>query len=229
MSKASIYAIGADWGSPIKIGVAADVERRLERLQSGNHITLAVLWHSEAIAEPFAVEAALHQEFDAHRIRGEWFAIPNASPDLLRESTDRHVGVVTSRRHEPKADTCAAAIMAVKTLVAVHKRDGLSTEQAIGKIASEVGTGRSTIWALLYRPPGDLWASQYGNIALAVFRAAGKPGFDADNLPSPLTLRLVIVQLRHMHGLPDIEDRAALVAEAETALGIEARRTGTNN
>jgi hypothetical protein len=219
VSKAFIYAVGADWTGPVKIGVASDVARRLERLQSGNHVLLSALWTSHGLSDPFAVEAALHREFDKYRIRGEWFSIPGLSAAMLEEAVERLKADAVSRRHAPKADTSFATILAVRTLIDCAKREGLSTEDAIGKVASDADVGRSLVWALCYRPPADVWTSDYARIAAATFKAAGKPGFTVDEIPSSITLRLVVLQLRHARGLPEIENRAALISEAEASLG----------
>lgn len=55
---------------PIKIGIAADVRKRLEGLQTGNPERLVLL---AELAGGVAEEIELHARFDSGRIRGEWF------------------------------------------------------------------------------------------------------------------------------------------------------------
>ena len=61
---------------PIKIGVAKDVERRLDSLQTANYqklkIITVILCKSEANA--YEMEKKLHHRFREYRIRGEWFS-----------------------------------------------------------------------------------------------------------------------------------------------------------
>jgi hypothetical protein len=64
-----VYFIQAESG-PVKIGIAGDVQKRLDGLQSANHERLAVIAVMEG--DP-ALEAALHARFQPGRIRGEWF------------------------------------------------------------------------------------------------------------------------------------------------------------
>jgi hypothetical protein len=214
MSKSVIYVIGTDWQSPVKIGVATSVVRRLERLQSGNHITLSALWQSTALEDAFAVEAALHERFAEYRIRGEWFQIPGLEAKTMRDAVESYAATAKSRRHAPKEDTCAAAIAAAKLLVDRRRRlDRLSTEDAIGWVASMAQIGRCTIWALLYRPPSDVMASTYINLALLVYREAGRPDFAISDTPEPAVLKLVIGALQ---GGAHLE---AAIREAEAALG----------
>ena len=68
----SVYLIqaGAADGT-VKIGVAEDVQRRLEMLQVGNHEPLTLLAHEPCCQH---VERFLHVHFARHRLRGEWFA-----------------------------------------------------------------------------------------------------------------------------------------------------------
>lgn len=65
-----VYFIRAGLSGPVKIGVTADLERRLLDLQCGNHEELHVIRTEPGSG---AVEAWLHQRFDGRLIRGEWF------------------------------------------------------------------------------------------------------------------------------------------------------------
>lgn len=66
----SVYFIQCGEGGPIKIGMAVNVQRRLELLQTGCPHLLTVL---AAVAGDRATERAFHERFVDLRMRGEWF------------------------------------------------------------------------------------------------------------------------------------------------------------
>lgn len=215
MSDASyLYAIGTTWAEPFKIGVASNVPRRLERLQSGNHRQLSILWQSSPLKDAFAVEAAVHGELSARRVFGEWFLVPDASKQMLHDLAQRHGAAV---RENPRRDeSSVAAASACRVLLdRTGRRDRLSSEDAIGALAARLGVGRSSVWALKYRPPNDLYMSLYLAIARALWTEAGKPPFDLDNIPTPNELKKAADDL----ALPPTPARRALIAETEALLG----------
>jgi DNA-binding XRE family transcriptional regulator len=65
-----VYFIQAGAGGPIKIGIAANLQRRIATLQTGCPEPLVVLG---TIAGGPLEEARLHAHLRAFRIRGEWF------------------------------------------------------------------------------------------------------------------------------------------------------------
>jgi hypothetical protein len=65
-----IYFIAAGHNGPIKIGSAKRPDERLKELQTGSPQTLYILAVREGDRN---TEAAFHQVFEPHRIRGEWF------------------------------------------------------------------------------------------------------------------------------------------------------------
>ncbi len=72
-----IYFIGAaDGTGPIKIGMAEDVGVRLDQLQTGSPVLLAI--HGKVWCDS-QWEGELHKNFADDRIHGEWF---NRSPQL---------------------------------------------------------------------------------------------------------------------------------------------------
>lgn len=73
-----VYFIQAGAGGPIKIGLAADVAKRLAALQVGNPHKLSILGVIRCDAAD--IEASLHRMYRAERLSGEWF---NPTPDLL--------------------------------------------------------------------------------------------------------------------------------------------------
>ena len=70
-----VYFIRAGSNGPIKIGVAENVESRMETLQTGNHMELQIVAKIKCTGRKAAYrrEATFHREFSYKRIRGEWF------------------------------------------------------------------------------------------------------------------------------------------------------------
>lgn len=71
-----VYFIRAGFTGPIKIGVAANVQRRLETLQTGNHLPLYIIATIKysGRAEAYEKERKFHKLFSNKRLRGEWFS-----------------------------------------------------------------------------------------------------------------------------------------------------------
>jgi hypothetical protein len=89
-----VYFLGDDDNgcSPIKIGVAKNIEARTRNLQTGNSLKLRLLgW----IVTPndFRFERDLKRHFDAARVRGEWYDLEPAAilPFLIRAGRDGFV------------------------------------------------------------------------------------------------------------------------------------------
>jgi Meiotically up-regulated gene 113 len=68
ISKRHTYLIGAEGSHLVKIGYAVDPKKRLAMLQTGQPLTLSLLWSCHGDHEQ-----ALHRRFAEHRVRGEWF------------------------------------------------------------------------------------------------------------------------------------------------------------
>jgi hypothetical protein len=76
-----IYFVQAGKGGPIKIGLAGDVVRRLNSLQTANPETLFLLATALSGARRvFREEALIHRTFSAFHVAGEWF---RPEPELL--------------------------------------------------------------------------------------------------------------------------------------------------
>lgn len=76
-----IYAI-IDESDRVKLGKAADVDRRLAELQTGNaeKLTIMYLWYVDSMTK---AETGLHHIFAAYRVRGEWFKLDRKAKELL--------------------------------------------------------------------------------------------------------------------------------------------------
>lgn len=72
-----VYFIGNEFGA-VKIGVSKDIMKRLSTLQTGSSMELSLLrlltFRGEnADKKAYRCERVLHEEFQTHRICGEWF------------------------------------------------------------------------------------------------------------------------------------------------------------
>jgi hypothetical protein len=74
-----VYFVQVGEAGAIKIGIARDPASRLASLQTGHHEDLHIRALTHGGAEQ---ERAYHEQFAAHRLRGEWFA---PHPDILAE------------------------------------------------------------------------------------------------------------------------------------------------
>ena len=83
-----VYFIGEDENgcSPIKIGVAKNIEARQRNLHTGNPLELRLLGWIEA-TDAFQLERELHKHFGSTHVRGEWFDIqPGDSLTILKRA-----------------------------------------------------------------------------------------------------------------------------------------------
>jgi hypothetical protein len=75
-------------GDAYKIGIARNVERRRDAIQTGSPVPVFVI-AAAFVNDPRWVEAGLHQEFAACRLEGEWFALDQRSvADVIRLLVD---------------------------------------------------------------------------------------------------------------------------------------------
>lgn len=194
-----VYVIGTAWDQPIKIGVATNVEFRLQSLQAGNPARLTVLWCSGAIDGPFAVEAAMHATFKAHRLAGEWFAIPDASIALIAKAFDE----ANARPRDTIEASYESQVASRAAKLLVRRRiaeAGCSHDAAMRAVARSASVTYTTMWKLHYRVPKEIGVSVYARLAKVVATAVGRwplsDAPDADDLAamidalmaSPLTL-----------------------------------------
>lgn len=68
-----VYIITA--GPFIKVGVAKNIDQRLNDLQVGCPLQYELVWTSDRNRRTFAeiLENAIHAKLNMHRVRGEWF------------------------------------------------------------------------------------------------------------------------------------------------------------
>ncbi|MEE8289753.1 MAG: GIY-YIG nuclease family protein [Nitrosomonadaceae bacterium] len=78
-TKSFVYIIKAGLGakSPIKVGVANNVQKRIKQLQTGNPFELLLVMHFECNdrRHAFHVEKTIHEILDGQRLCGEWFRV----------------------------------------------------------------------------------------------------------------------------------------------------------
>lgn len=91
-----VYFVQAGPAGFIKIGVTVDIGARLNSIQVGcpDEVTLlGGIYDRRA----YRIERALHDRFDEHRHRGEWF---RPSPDLLAFIARWPTSRVEEKRHD---------------------------------------------------------------------------------------------------------------------------------
>lgn len=78
-----VYIIQSGKEGPYKIGMARNVEKRVDELQIGNHQKLYIIAkiYFGTDARAYHIEKLLHRMYSRARIRGEWF---NSSIRLKR-------------------------------------------------------------------------------------------------------------------------------------------------
>lgn len=75
--RATYFIQAGDGTGPVKIGVASNLRRRLDALQTGNAERLTII---RAVTGGCAVERHFHDRFTGRRVRGEWFSF---CPEML--------------------------------------------------------------------------------------------------------------------------------------------------
>jgi hypothetical protein len=83
---ASVYAIAAGEG-PIKIGVSANLQRRVAELQTNQPQRLSIVY-AVRVSDPLAIERAAHTRLRLRRASGEWF---NINRDEAIEAIDAEI------------------------------------------------------------------------------------------------------------------------------------------
>jgi DNA-binding transcriptional regulator YdaS (Cro superfamily) len=117
----AIYMVRAGDSGPVKLGFAADPNRRIAGLQTGQPEKLAVLRIMEGCR---GFETALHRHFAPLRIRGEWFT---HTDEMLGDL--EHLRPV-SAANDPTPHAALAAYMSAHGLTdaAVADKLGVSAE-----------------------------------------------------------------------------------------------------
>lgn len=94
-----VYLIGPEDASPLKIGIAEDVTKRLCSLQIGNWQQLKVHHTVSVVATSAAsVERHMHRELKDRRLRGEWFDVTLDEAKAKLESVAELYALVRARR-----------------------------------------------------------------------------------------------------------------------------------
>lgn len=75
-----VYLIGSALSRPVKIGVAGNVQGRLDELRTGSPVPLHVMWKTRGDRD---LEYGLHEYFAPYRIHGEWFDFGDEDPAAL--------------------------------------------------------------------------------------------------------------------------------------------------
>jgi hypothetical protein len=88
-----VQEVKASATAPIKIGVASNVQRRLEGLQTCNprELKIKALFGPMSRAAAYSLEDHLHKNLAPYHLRGEWFS--GKALSALAESSARPPGV----------------------------------------------------------------------------------------------------------------------------------------
>jgi hypothetical protein len=88
----SIYFIADDFNGPVKIGITANIDRRIGQLQTGNPRSLKLMGFikTESRKGDREIENALHKKYRDNNISGEWFLLyPDEVLDEIRKFPNR--------------------------------------------------------------------------------------------------------------------------------------------
>jgi len=66
-----------------KIGIAADIQKRLRTLRTGNPFGIEVVF-SAPVYDAYGIESKLHRQFKNKRKSGEWFALTDDEAQLAK-------------------------------------------------------------------------------------------------------------------------------------------------
>lgn len=92
-----VYVVGPITGFPCKVGVAGNLKKRVDTLQTGHWEELsihhAVMVRSKSLA--FKVEKLAMNRLKDHRIRGEWFNVfAKDAAKVLNDLIDEMDGIL---------------------------------------------------------------------------------------------------------------------------------------
>ena len=71
-----VYIIKNPLNDTVKIGVAQDVQKRLQQLQTGAGVELELLYQSIVCSNAYSIESDVHSHFADYRTFGEWYKVP---------------------------------------------------------------------------------------------------------------------------------------------------------
>ena len=71
-----VYIIKNPLNDTVKIGVAHDVQKRLQQLQTGAGVELELLYQSVVCSNAYSIESDVHSHFADYRTFGEWYKVP---------------------------------------------------------------------------------------------------------------------------------------------------------
>ena len=74
-SRQFVYIIKNPLNDTVKIGVAQDVQKRLQQLQTGAGVELELLYQSVVCSNAYSIESDVHSYFADYRTFGEWYKV----------------------------------------------------------------------------------------------------------------------------------------------------------
>ena len=105
-----VYFVRSGRNGPIKIGVAKNVENRMDTLQTGNPTELILIAKvkCKSKAHAYSLETQLHKIYSRKRIRREWFSSELNLSHANRLISARDLEEENESQHaEQELDMCA--------------------------------------------------------------------------------------------------------------------------
>ena len=103
-----VYIIKNPLNDTVKIGVAQDVQKRLQQLQTGAGVELELLYQSVVCSNAYSIESDVHSHFADYRTFGEWYKVPvdeaidylERQRFILRSEYAKYVSIVSKCKAE---------------------------------------------------------------------------------------------------------------------------------
>lgn len=103
-----VYIIKNPLNDTVKIGVAHDVQKRLQQLQTGAGVELELLYQSVVCSNAYSIESDVHSHFADYRTFGEWYKVPvdeaidylERQRFVLRSEYAKYVSIVSKCKAE---------------------------------------------------------------------------------------------------------------------------------
>lgn len=103
-----VYIIKNPLNDTVKIGIAQDVQKRLQQLQTGSGVELELLYQSVVCSNAYSIESDVHSHFADYRTFGEWYKVPvdeaidylERQRFVLRSEYAKYVSIVSKCKAE---------------------------------------------------------------------------------------------------------------------------------
>lgn len=110
--KTKVYFIRTKNDNKVKIGIARKIKTRFGNIQSSNYEELVLMGY---IYGGRILEKEIHQKFEKHRIRGEWFK--------LTKKVEREINILLGKEKERTSAPLRKCKICSKTLSTFNSKD----------------------------------------------------------------------------------------------------------